>query len=162
MPFFVRWPAGIQSPGRSWDKLVGQIDVLSTVAEMIGAEVPDDGAEDSQSFYSVLIDPKSDAKRLPLINHGISGRFSITEGKWKLIMPHKNFKHELYNLEKDPGEETNVYGKNVKLAIRLEQRISEIVCRGRTTDGVPQLNDTGHWDDLAWLNEGQYNRLTPK
>ena len=162
VPFFVRWPAGIQSPGRSWDNLVGQVDVLSTVAEMIGAEVPDTGAEDSQSFYSVLIDPKTELERLPLINHAMTGRFSITEGKWKLIMPHKNLKHELYNLEKDPGEETNVYGKNVKIATRLEKRISEIVCGGRTTDGAPQPNDTGYWEDLAWLNEGQYNRLAPK
>lgn len=159
VPFFVRWPAGIESPGRSWKKLVGQVDVLATVAEMIGVRLPYEAGEDSQSFYSVLLDPKADSERVPLINHAMTGRFSITDGKWKLIMPHKKLRHELYNLEKDPGEENNVYGQNVKLAARLEQKITEIVTRGRSTRGIPQANDSGYWDDLAWLNEGQYDRL---
>lgn len=162
VPFFVRWPAGIESPGRTWKKPVGQIDVLATIAEMIGVRLPYEAGEDSDSFYSVLRDPKSDWERHPLINHAISGRFSVTEGKWKLILPHKNLRHELYNLEKDPGEERNVYGQNVKLAARLEQKITEIVCRGRTTRGLPQPNDTGYWDDLAWLNAEQYERLAVK
>ena len=34
VPMFVRWPAGIKNPGRDWDKVVGQIDLLATVAEV--------------------------------------------------------------------------------------------------------------------------------
>ncbi len=160
VPFFARWPAGIKSPGRSWEKLVGQVDILATVAELIGAEIPHEAGEDSQSFYSVLRDPKSDAKRLPLLNHSINGRFSITEGKWKLIMPHKNLKRELYDLENDPGEENNVYAKNAEIAANLERKITEIVTRGRTTPGAKQPNDTGYWNDLAWLSEDEYKQLT--
>jgi arylsulfatase A len=77
-------------------------------------------------------------------------------------MPHKKLRHELYNLDEDPGEADDVYGQNVQLAARLEEKITEIVTRGRTTRGLPQPNDTGYWDDLAWMNEGQYDRLATK
>ena len=162
VPFFVRWPGGIKEPGRSWDGLVGQIDLLSTVAEMIGAKLPGDAGEDSQSFYSVLQKPNSSHKRLPLLNHAIGGRLSITEGSWKLIMPHEKLGYELYNLARDPGEESNVFDGNPEIAKRLEKKITQIVCRGRTTKGRPQSNDTGYWDDLAWLTEAEYNKSATK
>jgi len=162
VPFFVRWPAGIKEPGRSWDGLVGQIDLLATVAEMIGAKLPSDAGEDSQSFYSVLQDAKSKHKRLPLLNHAIGGRLSITEGDWKLVMPHEKLSYELYNLARDPGEGSNVYASNPEVAKRLEKKITEIVCRGRTTKGRPQPNDTGYWDDLAWITEEEYEKIAVK
>jgi arylsulfatase A len=162
VPFFVRWPGGIKEPGRSWDGLVGQIDLLSTVAEMIGAKLPGYAGEDSQSFYSVLRKAKSSHNRLPLLNHAIGGRLSITEGSWKLIMPHEKLGYELYNLARDPGEESNVFDGNPEIAKRLEKKITQIVCRGRTTKGRPQSNDTGYWDDLAWLTEAEYNKSATK
>lgn len=160
VPFFVRWPAGIKEPGRSWDGLVGQIDLLSTIAEMIGAKLPENAGEDSQSFYSVLKNPSPNHKRLPLLNHAIGGRLSITDGDWKLIMPHKKLDYELYNLEGDPGEELNVFDSNPGVAKKLEKKITQIVSRGRTTKGRPQPNDTGYWDDLAWLTEKEYEKMT--
>jgi arylsulfatase A len=147
-------------PGRSWEGVVGQVDLLGTIAEMIGERLPYEAGEDSQSFYSVLRDPKSKHERYPLINHAMGGRFSVTEGDWKLIMPHGNESHELYNLKRDPGEERNVYAKNLAIANDLERKITEIVCRGRTTRGLPQPNDTGYWDDLSWITPVQYNRLS--
>jgi arylsulfatase A len=86
VPFIVRWPAGIAAPGRQWDKPVGQIDLMATFAELLGAELPDTAGEDSQSFASVLLDPAADYDRLPLLNHGNDQRFAITEGQWKLIL----------------------------------------------------------------------------
>jgi len=162
VPFFIRWPGGIAEPGRSWNGLVGQVDLLGSIADMIGAQLPYEAGEDSQSFYSVLRDLKSKYKRYPLINHAMKGRFSVTEEDWKLIMPHGGLGHELYNLKKDPGEERNVYAKNLAIANELERKITEIICRGRTTRGLPQPNDTGYWDDLSWITEVQYNRLSAR
>ncbi len=58
VPFIVRWPAGIDQAGRKWDGLVGQTDLLATFAELVGAKLPDNAGEDSQSFASVLKDSK--------------------------------------------------------------------------------------------------------
>jgi arylsulfatase A len=158
VPFIVRWPDGIVGPGRNWDKLVGQTDILATIADIIGAPLPETAAEDSQSFASVLREPDSTYTRLPLINHGANGRFAITEGNWKLIMPHQKAKAELYDLSSDPSEETNVIDHHHDIAKELQAKITEIVVSGRTTPGKPQSNDTGYWKDLTWMNPAEYER----
>jgi arylsulfatase A len=156
VPFFIRWPAGIRNPGRTYDRLVGQVDLLATIAEIVGGKVPANGGEDSQSFAAVLANPKTTTSRLPLINHGSSGRFSITEGAWKLILPAKRAKAELYNLATDPGEENNVITKHPERVRDLQKQITQIIVNGRTTKGPAQANDTGHWRDLTWITPEQY------
>ncbi len=74
-------------------------------------------------------------------------------------MPHEKLSYELYNLASDPGEDSNVYASNPEIAKRLEKKITQIVCRGRTTKGRPQPNDTGYWDDLKWLTKADYEKL---
>ncbi len=160
VPFLVRWPAGIESPGRRSDKLVGQVDLLATVAEIIGADLPDDAGEDSESFLKVLKNNDDGWNRRPLINHGSSGRFSITEGKWKLILPHRKASRELYDLEADQFEENNLIEEHPEIAKSLEKRMTQIVVNGRTTPGMPQKNDTGYWKDLAWMSEDDYEQET--
>ncbi|MCH7750645.1 MAG: arylsulfatase [Planctomycetes bacterium] len=158
VPLFVRWPLGIQQPGRTWDKLVGQIDLMATFAEIIGTELPNNAGEDSQSFASVLLDPSSKHQRLPLINHASNGRFAVTEGHWKLVMPHKQLQSELYDLASDPGEKINVIMDNPEVVQALEKKITRIVCNGRTTPGAPQSNDTGYWKDLTWIKPAAYEK----
>ena len=158
VPLFVRWPLGIQQPGRTWDKLVGQTDLMATFAEIIGTELSDNAGEDSQSFASVLFDPSSKHERLPLVNHASNGRFAVTEGHWKLVMPHRQLQAELYDLASDPGEKINVIMDNPEVVQALEKKITGIVCNGRTTPGAPQSNDTGYWRDLTWIEPAEYEK----
>lgn len=152
VPFLVRWPRGVKQPGRSWDGLIGQVDLLATFAELVGTSVPANAGEDSQSFLSILIQPDSTHQRLPLINHASNGRFAITEGRWKLVMPHKKLPAELYDLAADPRETRNVIDNNADIRKSLTKKITEIVETGRTTPGPVQPNDTGHWSDLTWID----------
>ncbi|MEX0323887.1 MAG: arylsulfatase [Puniceicoccaceae bacterium] len=158
VPFFVRWPDGISKPGREFDGLVGQVDLLATFAEIVGAELPVNAGEDSQSFAKVLTSPKSKYNRLPLINHASNGRFAVTEGTWKLIMAHNKDKAELYDLKADPAEEHNVINRHPEIVQRLEKKITDIVLNGRTTPGTVQSNDTGWWKDLTWIPEEEYGK----
>jgi len=157
VPFFVRWPGGIKQPGRKWDKLVGQVDLLATLADLLGTKLPDIAGEDSQSFANVLTNPKADYARQPLINHSMKGRFAITEGDWKLILPFDKLKMELYNLAEDPAEKNNLAAKHPDHVARLKKKVTDIVLNGRTTPGAPQLNDTGYWKSLQWITEDQYD-----
>ncbi len=116
VPFFIRWPDGIKNPGRTANELVGQVDILATIAELIGAELPANAGEDSQSFASLLTQPETVHHRVPLINHSASGRFSITDGDWKLILPHRKRKRELYQLALDPSEQNDVLLENPAIA----------------------------------------------
>ena len=156
VPFFVRWPAGIIQPGRSWDKIVGQVDLLATFAEIIGVELPENAGEDSQSFAPVLFNKIEEYQRLPLINHSASGRFAITEGNWKLILPEGEIGIELYNLSDDPSEKRNVAELHPEIVKKLKEKVTDIVCNGRTTLGESQQNDTGYWNHLTWMSKEEY------
>jgi len=162
VPFFIRWPAGIKSPGRTWDTIVGQVDLLATVAELVGAKLPENTGEDSQSFVNVLTDPNASFERVPLINHSGAGRFAITEGRWKLILPFGKLGLELYDLESDPAEEANVIVKHPDHVERLQRHATDIVLNGRSTPGTIQANDTGYWDHLTWITEAEYETRQAK
>jgi arylsulfatase A len=161
VPFFVRWPQGIVAPGRSWDNLVGQVDLLATFAELIGTTLPDNTGEDSRSFATVLSNPQAKYLREPLINHGAGGQFSITDGAWKLVMPARRSKMELYDLADDPGEAKNVIGKHAEQVALLKKKATDIVLDGRSTSGVAQANDTGYWKDLTWISAAEYDARQP-
>ena len=160
VPFFVRWPAGIKQQGRKWNGLVCQTDLLATFGELVSEEIPTNAGEDSQSFASVLLDPSSEHQRLPLISHDSKGRFAITDGDWKLVMPHRKSKPELYNLSVDPSESKNVLADHSEIAAKLTEKITNIVCNGRTTAGPAVSNDTGYWQYLSWLTPATYERRT--
>lgn len=159
VPFFVRWPGGIKQPGRSWNKPIGQIDLLATFAELLDVTLPANAGEDSQSFASVLTTPQTTYARLPLINHSPSGRFAITEGQWKLILPERESGMELYDLTTDPGEEDNVADQHPDQVAQMRTKATQIVINGRTTPGAVQANDTGYWAHLTWINEPEYSAI---
>ena len=158
----VRWPAGIHKPGRTHDGLIGQTDLLATFAELIGASMPDDAGEDSQSFVRLITDANALIERLPLINHTNTStfRYSITVGDWKLIMPGREQGVELYDLSNDRMETTNLAAREPDLVKKLTNRITEIVVNGRTTAGQAQANDSGYWQDLTWISKEEFERAT--
>lgn len=161
VPFLVRWPAGIKNPGRKWNKVVGQVDLLATFAELLNVKLPENAGEDSQSFASVLLRPDADYTRLPLIMHGNSAtkRYAVTHGDWKLIMPFKKQGFELYKLSEDPGETKNLVDQFPEKVQSLTKQINKVITQGRTTEGTKQANDRGWWPNLNWLTEEQYNQL---
>ena len=146
-------------PGRTCDATICQTDVLATISDLLNTTLPDNAGEDSQSFLRALYGEEL-GERLPKIHHGSNGRFAVRIGDWKLVLPHKKAKIELYNLKSDPSETTNVADQQPRIVERLKQQITQVVCRGRTTEGKPQPNDTPYWDDLAWISADEYEQLT--
>ena len=162
VPFLVRWPNGITEPGRTCDGLVGQIDLLATVAEIIGAQLPDTAGEDSQSFAQVLTDPSASHERLPMINHGnaADSRYAITHENWKLVLPSASKpRTELYDLSSDKAEKSNVVKEHSQRVKELTGKINQIIAKGRTTLGQAQPNDTDYWKGLVWIEQEEYQTL---
>jgi arylsulfatase A len=163
----MRWPAVIE-PGRKVDIPVCQTDYLATIAEIVGAPLPENAGEDSYSLYSLLRGENYDpGLRGPVIHHSISGHFAIREGDWKLNMfrgsggsleprffvPEKGEAiYELYNLKKDPGECTNLYFEHPEIVERLTLEITRIVTEGRSTPGAPQKYVGEPWEQLTWMD----------
>jgi len=167
VPLLMRWPKVIQS-GRATDLPVCQTDLMATIAEIVDAQLPDDAGEDSYSLYKVL---KSDgyepSLRGPVIHHSSAGYFAIRDGKWKLNMlrgsggslkptlitpgPGEAI-YELYNMQEDPGETTNLYFEHPEIVERLTNEITMIIKNGRSTPGTPQPYVKENWPQITWMN----------
>ena len=152
VPMFVRWPARVQA-GTRYELPICQTDLMATLAEISGHDLPDNAGEDSVSFYAALLNPATVIDRPPMIHHSSRGGFAIRDGKWKLVMETNKSRRELYNLETDPSEGTNVIDQYPKIAKSMAQSITAIVRRGRSTVGQPQPNDTAWWSDLNWMEK---------
>ncbi|MEW4486834.1 arylsulfatase [Thalassoglobus sp. JC818] len=152
VPFVMRWPKRVL-PGQLTDATICQTDLLATMADLLDVPLPDRAGEDSQSFLPVLLGKDAEHTRVPMIHHSSGGGFAIRDGDWKLILPHGKQKSELYNISQDPGEKHDVLDKHPEIVSRLTSAITEIVENGRSTPGAPQKNDTGHWDDLTWIEK---------
>lgn len=162
VPFLVRWPAGIANSGTTSNATICQTDVLATIAEILEVDLPEDAGEDSYSFLGELtgttVDAEPATSRPPIIHHSSSGGFAIRQGPWKLVMPaKKGQKRELYQLERDPSEKQNVLAQWPAEAKQLESELNRIILSGRSTLGMPQPNDTGHWAELHWISPSEYS-----
>jgi arylsulfatase A len=78
-----------------------------------------------------------------------------------LIFPSKKHTEEveLYDLDNDPSEETNLAEKHPEKVKDLTTKINVIIASGRTTKGANQKNDTGYWEDLSWMTIEEYNTI---
>jgi len=143
MPFIVRWPGRVEKGSRS-DQVICFTDMLATLAEVTGADLPDDAGPDSYSFLPVLkgIQPEDQPVRPPLVLSSGNGAMLIRSGDWKLInqlgsggvsRPNRikpgpgDPEGQLYNLADDPGETDNLYSERPDIVARLKSEINQIV-----------------------------------
>ena len=151
VPFFVRWP-GIVKPGSVHRGPICQTDLLATFAEILGTELPANAGEDSESFLHILTGTHSATPRSPVIHHAMNGRFAIRSGDWKLVMETEKQSRELYHLNNDPAETTDLAKHHPEIVQSLTQKITDIVNNGRSTPGPKVPNDTPPWPDLTWMS----------
>ncbi|MGJ8723561.1 MAG: sulfatase family protein [Roseibacillus sp.] len=136
VPFIARWPGKIQS-GKTSDYLFSFTDILATAADLAGIELPKEGAEDSFSILPVLLGEKPTAEReaVFILGDGKADAIAVCSGRWKAIArKNEEWKAvaELYDLENDPGETTNVFDKHPEIAKRLNDALQKANQDGRT------------------------------
>ncbi len=108
VPFVAYWP-GRTSPGSVSDHVCGFQDVLPTLCEVAGVDVPEH--VDGQSLVPTLTGRGTQRQHEGLYweyarGEGI-GR-AARQGRWKAIQSRPGGPVELYDLEQDPGETTDV------------------------------------------------------
>ncbi len=142
VPFVVRWP-GVVKAGTVNRQLVGQVDLMATLAEIFGVTLPADAGEDSFSFLS-LLQGADRAIRSHAVNTACAGSPSLREGAWKLILaPDKDGATpvQLYNLDDDLGETRNLAAAQPERVQSMRARFETIITQGRSTPGPVQRND---------------------
>lgn len=144
VPFLARWPGRIR-PGTTSDHLGCLTDLMATLAEILGVELPPEAAEDSFSMLGALLARPNLPPRPAVVLHSSEGMFAIREGPWKLIrgLGSGGFSEprrveqkpgepagQLYHLGRDPGETVNLYEKHPEVVIRLETLLAEVRRKG--------------------------------
>ncbi len=154
VPFIVRWPGKV-TPGGSSADIVCLTDFMATAAEITGAKIPANAAEDSVSFLPLLLG-NNGPKRTTLVSHSINGSFAIRDGNWKLCLcagsggwsdpkpgsPAENGlpTDQLFDLAADRAETKNVAAENAEIVKRLSGLLDKYIADGRSTPGATQKN----------------------
>ncbi|MCD8193382.1 MAG: sulfatase [Tannerellaceae bacterium] len=140
VPCIMYWKGRIQ-PGTTCNKLTSNIDMLPTMAELSGAQLP--GRNIDGVSLVPLIDGVKDANPRESFVYYINRNDleAVTDGMFKLVFPHKYVtygayvpgndgqpgnlatidlqKCELYDLRRDPGERYDVLSQYPEVAARL-------------------------------------------
>ena len=101
--------------GISSDDNYEKVDGISLMPLILGSSIPE------QIAYSETGNPL-DKKEPPKEPNTKSVRTS----KWKLILNQYNDSKELYNLELDPNEERNLFGKGEKIEYFLWEKLQKL------------------------------------
>jgi arylsulfatase A len=153
IPFIARWPGKI-APGSTCDQTVSLTDVIATCAAVTGATLPHDAAEDSFDILPALLGTH-DGKPIRdyTLHQTASLALAIRRGPWKYL-DHRgsggnNYDStglkpfalpdtapgapgQLYNLDTDPGETTNLYFEHPEIVQRLKGLIEKSKRDGRS------------------------------
>ncbi|GAB6166319.1 hypothetical protein JCM19992_23190 [Thermostilla marina] len=151
-PTIVWWPGQIPA-GTSSDEITGMIDLLPTIVKLAGGTVPSDRKIDGGDIWPILAgDPEAKSPHEVFYYYRGLILEAVRKGPWKLHIK----RGELYNLEDDIGETTNVAADHPEIVAELT-KVAEAMkddlglegigpgCRplGRVPDPRPILDHDG-------------------
>jgi len=127
-PFIVRWPAGVDNPGRMTRQVGYVTDIMPTCLEVAGAEYPrtyksrKPQAPDGKSLVTVFKGKELGART---ICWNYKTQRVVRKGKWKMwgqiaFGGRKEKPWELYDLSADRSETNNVAEKHPEVVRELE------------------------------------------
>lgn len=138
-PCIMRWPGKIPA-GTTCDQIAGNIDVLPTLAKLVGAELPKDRVLDGGDISPLMFDPNAGPVRDTHLYFAANQSLAaIRQGNWKLFLaaPPAGAKGKtgkaargakakarpsgpaLYDLASDPGETKDVAADHPDIVARL-------------------------------------------
>ena len=134
MPMVMRWPGHI-APGTRVTGLTQNIDFAPTFLDMCGIEVP--GNMQGRSFRRLVEDGVTPADwRNSLYYHyyefpgfhSVRAHYGVRTERYKLMHFYKEDNWELYDLESDPQEMDNLYGRKgmEKITRRLKKELARL------------------------------------
>jgi len=151
VPFMARWPGRIK-PGTTSSETVCHVDLMATLAALLGIRLPEDAAEDSYNILPALLGERLDKPiREAVVHHSCNGKFAIRQGNWVFIdaptggdnkepdwlkeergyEPHSH-PGELYDLSQDLSERRNLYGEHPEIVQRLKALLEKYKAEGRS------------------------------
>jgi arylsulfatase A-like enzyme len=154
VPFIARWPGRIPARQVS-DQMTNTTDIFATLASVVGYRLPDDAATDSFDMLPAMLgtqDPKTSI-RPHLLTQSFRGEFQLRQGDWKYcdhpgsggnnysrgpLLKYAIADHapdapgQLYDLERDPGETTNLFDEQEAKRIEMKTLLERLKTSGRS------------------------------
>ncbi|MHC4506431.1 MAG: arylsulfatase B [Planctomycetota bacterium] len=144
VPAVVRWPAGIPG-GRECHAMMGYVDVYPTLKRIAGLTAPDPNPLDGHDMLEVIRGEADPPQRdwFSYIAQGTPDRTAVCDGNWKLVVlggsvldvslapdgtptgPAAVKSIELFHLDRDPREQTNLVAEHPDVAARLLGRLKQ-------------------------------------
>ena len=129
VPLIVRWPGHVP-PGTTSDLPAAHYDVLATLCDLVETEAPEHA--DGISFLPTLLGEHDQQQRHDYLFWdfaGYGGQLAVRMGPWKGVKRNlvktPDAALELYNLDEDIGETTDVAAEHPEIAAQIEQIMLE-------------------------------------
>ena len=120
VPFIVSWPAQLEG-GKKCDVPMWSTDLFATTLDAAGLPMPKDKPLDGKSILPAL---KGETDKLHdelyWSSAGANGKWAIRSGNWKMVAEKRRV--ELFDLEKDLSETTDLAAKHPKVVSELRDK----------------------------------------
>jgi hypothetical protein len=130
----MQWP-GVIPAGTDRHELTTTMDLLPTIAEVIGQELPKDRLIDGRNIWPLIAgQPEAKTPHDAFYYYWMNHLSAVRSGKWKLHVSYikrdgtgmiQKRVTELYDLENDIGETTNIAADHPEVVKRLMELIKE-------------------------------------
>ncbi len=126
VPFLLRYPASGHVPGTSRDALIANVDVAPTLLDLAGLAVPE--RMQGRSLTPLLRDPGASVRDALFYAYYDEPPYPAPSVQAVVTPRYKYVKYDgrpaqLFDLEADPGEQTNRAAGNAPLAAALAERL---------------------------------------
>ncbi len=148
VPFLVRWP-GVVPAGSVSDALVSQIDLMATLAAVVGFDLPANSAHDSHNLLPVW-QQNAPSPRRSLVHNTVANAYAVRHDSWVLIAhatgahtrvpPWFDVQHgyranespgELYDLAADLAQKNNLYATKPEKVAELTALLARLRAGGQ-------------------------------
>jgi arylsulfatase A-like enzyme len=128
VPCIMRWPGRIP-PGTVCGELATAMDFYPTLAELGGAEIPQDRIIDGKNILPLMLSGGEAPSPHEVFFYYLGNQLeAVRDRTWKLNVRKRGEEiRELYNLEEDPGETRNLYDSNPEVVKALSEKLD--ACR---------------------------------
>jgi|GEM_PF-234720 len=150
VPYIVKWP-GVVEEGSVSEALISQIDLMATLAGILGLDLPVDQAVDSYNQLPVLSGAQASV-RDSHVHNTFKDHYAIRQGDWVLIDAEMGYtrnrpelsawetRHgypeeddlpvELYNLSEDIGQYNNLAAQYPEKVAEMQELLQKIRAQG--------------------------------
>ena len=159
VPTIIKWP-GLTQPGAVSDALFAQIDLMATLANYLGFDLPEKSAEDSHDFLPYWKGEAKTPPRTTMVHNTFKNEYAIRHHDWLLVnaktganrQPTDSWreKHKvpaydgqpvgLYNLREDISQRHNLAKDHPEKIAELQALLKKIQDQGHS---APRLSPAG-------------------